>query len=296
MPTKKQRQIALLKVLAAAAWSDGRIDGGEVNHLKRRMLAFGLDAGETAGVHELLERPVPYSRCEELTRELLAMLTSPDERREALREVEELLKADGDFGLEERELLDNLGGVMDAMGTVDGFLGRITGLFRSVFAGRPGDPGQVTEYLKNSVLQRLNDLSEGGWKGEIDADTLNRYTLFGAVLGRMAHLDDGMSDEELAAIRGILESRFDLKPPLLDWVVQSVREAATTGPDRQGLLSEFNRISDMDERRELLEAAFHVAAATGGVSDAEAVELRTISNFLWIDPRDFHAIRARAAS
>src|SRR5262249_7665486 len=160
------------------------------------------------------------------------------------------------------------------------------GVFRNVFAGRTGDPGQITQYLKNSVLQRLHDLSGGSWKQEIDAETLNYATLFGAVLGRVAHLDDGISDDELDVIRTLLASRLHVKSPLLDWTVQSIREAAVSGPDRQGLLSEFNRIAEMEQRKELLDAAFVVADATGGISEDEMTELRAISNFLWIDPRD----------
>jgi tellurite resistance protein len=73
-------------------------------------------------------------------------------------------------------------------------------------------------------------------------------------------------------------------------VVQSVEEASMSGADRQGLLSEFNRISGMKERKELLKAAFAVASLSG-FSAEESRELRTISNFLWIDPRDYNEIR-----
>jgi uncharacterized tellurite resistance protein B-like protein len=65
--------------------------------------------------------------------------------------------------------------------------------------------------------------------------------------------------------------------------------------DRQGLLSEFNRIAEMDARMELLDASFAVAAVDGTVSGTELEELRLLANFLWIDPRDFNAVRQRWA-
>jgi tellurite resistance protein len=52
-------------------------------------------------------------------------------------------------------------------------------------------------------------------------------------------------------------------------------------------------VSDSEERKGLLDAAFAVAAADGAVGPAELEELRLVSNFLWLDPRDFHAVRAR---
>jgi uncharacterized tellurite resistance protein B-like protein len=286
----KERQIALLKVLAAAAWADGKVEPSEAEHIRKRMVVHGLSPEESAGISALLDAQVSYSRCEELTRELLAMLKTEAERREVISELESLLRADGEFGNEEREVLDSLKGVMEAMSTVDGFIGRITNVFRTAFARRSPGGDELTRFLKNAVLHHLDEISGGSWRGEIDAETLNRYTLFGAVLGRVADLDGGISGEELARIRELLSEQFAMQPPLLDWVVQSVEEASTSGADRQGLLSEFNRISGMKERKELLKAAFAVASLSG-FSAEESRELRTISNFLWIDPRDYNEIR-----
>jgi uncharacterized tellurite resistance protein B-like protein len=294
MASKQERNLALIKVMAAAAWADGRLDNEEINHIKELMLASDMGPEEIREVEALLEAPVSYARCEDLTRDLLGKLATRAEREEALSQVEAILKADGDFTDDERDMLAGLQGVMDAMASVDHFIGRISGVFRRMFAARdPGSPGQLTEYLKNTVLQRLHDVSGGAWQGRVDAPTLNRYTLFGAVLGRVADVEEGISPEELAAMAMILQERFGIDPPLLDWVMQSVEEAASANVDRQGLLSEFNRISDSAERKELLDAAFAVAAADGEVSRTELEELRLISNFLWLDPRDFHEIRQR---
>jgi len=291
MTKTTKTQLALLKVLAAAAWADGSVDPRESEHLRNRMSSAGLSPEETSEVTSLLEKPVSYSRCEELTRELLSLLKTDAERREVIAEVEALLRADGTFDKDEREVLESLSGVMDAMSTADGFIGRITSVFRNAFARKSGE-GELTRYIKNAVLQNMDRVSGGAWREKIDADTLNRYTLFGAVLGRVADLDGEISDAELERIRKLLSDQFDLDSPLLDWVVTSVQEASSAGADRQGLLSEFNRISGMKERRELLEAAFAVASLAGFTAE-ETQELRAISNFLWIDPRDFNEIRQR---
>jgi uncharacterized tellurite resistance protein B-like protein len=295
MASKRERSLALLKVLAAAAWADGRLDHEEINHMKELMLVYDLGSEEMSEIDLLLERPVSYARCEDLTRDLLGMLDTQAEREEVLNEVKAILGADGQFTDEERDVLAGLQGIMNAMTSVDRFMNKITSVFKRTFVSRErsGVPGELSEYLKNAVLQRLHDLSGGEWKSEIDARTLNRYTLFGAVLGRVADAEDGVSDEELAKVRELLKARFLIEPPLLDWVAQAVREASAAHMDRQGLLSEFNRISDSTERKELLDAAFAVAAADGEVGKGELEELRLISNFLWIDPRAFNDIRLR---
>ena len=298
MTNQNKRNVALLKVLAAAAWADGRLDPEEINRIKELMLAYDLGPQDMREIEALLEAPVSYSRCEDLTRSLLTMLGTKSEREEVLSEVEKIFSSDGEVSQEEQEVLAGLKGVMDAMSSVDHFMSKITAVFkRTLFRRDPAAPaGELSEYLKNAVLQRFDDLSGGTWKNEIDAQTLNRHTLFGAVLGRVADVEDGISEEELAAIREILARRFNLEPPLLDWVVQAVNEAASAQMDRQGLLSEFNRVSDSDSRKELLDGAFAVAAADGVVSQTELQELRLISNFLWIDPRVFNTIRLRWSS
>jgi uncharacterized tellurite resistance protein B-like protein len=294
MSNPHERHVALLEVLAAAAWADGRLDPEEARAIQARMAALGLSAEDAGRVARLLEHPVSYARAEELTRDLLVHLRTPEERRDALAQVERLLRADGELGPAEKELLAGLSGVMGSLDSVDTFLGWVAGVFRGMFATRAaGGEGEVTRHLKNAVLARLHAISGGAWRSEVDHDSLNRYTLFGAVLGRIAEAHGGLSPEELARIRGILEQTFFLKPPLLDWVMQAIVETRATETSRQGLLSEYNRIASMEERQELLDAAFAVAVADDRVDRAELEELRLLSNFLWIDPRDFHRIRAR---
>lgn len=292
------RQVALLKVLAAAAWADGRLDREEVNRIKERMLAFSPSPEALREIEALLAAPVSYARCEELTRTLLSMLQSKSDRLSVLKEIEAILTADGVVSNEEREVLESLRRVMEAMSQVDQVLVRMSGVFRRVFGGRkPGDPpGDLALYLKNAALHRLDDISRGEWRDVIDAESLNHHMLFGAVLGEVAAVEGGISDEEVLRIRSILEDRLGWTPPLLDWAVQSVRDASAGQLDRQGLCSEFNRVAGADERQELLDAAFAVAAADGVVSGPELEELRLISNYLWLSPREFNQIRQRWAA
>lgn len=288
------RQIALLKVLAAAAWADGRLETTEINRIKELMLAYRLDDAAVGEIDALLGAPVSYDRCEALTRDLMNHLKSPGDRDAALEEIETLLAADGRVDPEERELLESLRGIMDAMTTVDGLINRITGIFRRTVTGRrdrAASTGALSEFLKNAVLHRLHDLSSGTWSQSVDARALNYATLFGAVLGRVAAAEGNISASELQRIRELLASRFGLAGELLEWTVQSVQEASTGAMDRQGLVSEFNRVADFDQRRELLDAAFSVAGADGTLDSEEMEELRLLANFLWLDPRDYNAVR-----
>ena len=67
MASKQQRSLALIKVLVAAAWADGRLDNEEINHIKELMLVYDLGPEEMRQIDLLLEAPVSYTRCEALT-------------------------------------------------------------------------------------------------------------------------------------------------------------------------------------------------------------------------------------
>lgn len=290
--SKKKRQVAVLKVLAAAAWADGHLDNEEINTIKELMIRYGLNPQEISEVTALMDHPVSYSRCEELMRDLVGLLGSDSDRHEVMDQLRELFASDGHVSDEEKEVLDGLEGVLKSMSFADGFMSRVTGVFRRALPGKKKS-GPLTEFLKNAVLQRMHDVSDGEWQSSIAAEDLNRYTLFGAVLGKVAAAEDGISPEEIARIRSILKARFDPEPAVLEWIVQSVEEVCHNDMDRQALLSEYNRISEAHQRKNLLDAAFAVAASDGVISQTELEELRLISNFLWLDPRAFNEVRRK---
>ena len=74
--SKKKRQVAVLKVLAAAAWADGHLDNEEINTIKELMIRYDLNQQEISEVTALMDHPISYSRCEELMRDLVGLLGS----------------------------------------------------------------------------------------------------------------------------------------------------------------------------------------------------------------------------
>jgi len=290
---KRETRLALLKVLASAAWADGRVDPEEINHIKEIALKGGLENEDLGEIDAILSQPVPNTQCETLTRELLQELKTDQDRHDALDSLEALFKADGEVDKNEAQLLEELRGVMASASSMDGFLSRVTGVFKGVFGGGKSGPGTLAKTLSNAVVARLDHLSQGSWTKHISEEALTQHALYAAVLGKVADIHEGKSGEEMEQISSLMHSRRGLRPPVLDWLVQSVRDSVTGDMDRQRLLSDFNRQAEMKERHDLLDAAFSVAAADGTLAPQELSELRLISNFLWIDPRSFNAIRKR---
>ena len=94
---------------------DGRLDREEINHIKELMLASKLSAEEVGEIDTLLDSPVSYARCEELTRDLFAKLDDRHQRQEVLQEIQALFGADGSVSEDEAEVLRSLEGISESM-------------------------------------------------------------------------------------------------------------------------------------------------------------------------------------
>jgi uncharacterized tellurite resistance protein B-like protein len=121
--------------------------------------------------------------------------------------------------------------------------------------------------------------------------------LMGALLQRVARADRSARDDEWERIRTVLASHGRFSAEEIEVVLEAIESGQAREADRQRLCAEFNRISQMEERLELLHGLFAVALADGDLSPEEEREIRLIGNFLWIEPQEFVRVRreARAA-
>lgn len=146
-----------------------------------------------------------------------------------------------------------------------------------------------------SVLGKLMSRSRA-WDSRLPASDprFPRAILFGSILYRVAFADGKVDDVELDRIQDLLtsDSGFDEDEALC--VVRTIRERPAEDLERQHLCADLNRVAEMETRIKLLECLFRVAAVDGQMEESELREIRLIANYLWIDARDFHSIRAKA--
>lgn len=292
--SSRAKHLALAKLLAAAAWADGHVDATEANALKAFMVRAGLEEDAVREVMLLLDSPVPESEAEALTAAFLEELPAGVERAALLGEIEKLLAADGTVTDEEARFLATVRDAADTRSVVDVVLGRVRGVVGGLFGGGSRTPSSLADVLRSRVQDRVRArLEELSREATVDAETLNRAALFGAILQKVARADGTVTDKELAALGEVLRRRFDYTDLEAETITSVVAEQVTDDVDLRRLVAEFNRIADDAARTELLEALFIVAAAEGGVAAAEVEEIRRTADFLWIDRRTFNEIRLR---
>lgn len=289
----KPAHVALTKLLAAAAWADGRVENDEINAIKHCMLHFKLSAEQVAEVTHLLETPIPRSQGEALTEEFLAAVKNDEEKRMLLAKLTELLQSDGDVTPEEQEFLLMVREIVESHGVLDVIVDRVKSLFTwGALRPKGKRSSSLADVLRTRLQKRVKEqMATLSTEAALDATELNRAVLFGALLQKVAFADGEASADECDKIGELLTGTFGYEPEETRVIVDTIGCDVTSDVDVQRLVSEFNRVTDLGGRLDLLNALFRVADADGTISDAEVDEIRRIADFMWIDRREFNDLR-----
>lgn len=118
---------------------------------------------------------------------------------------------------------------------------------------------------------------------------------FGYILGRVANADLKITPEETRAMERIIMEKGRLPEDQALIVVQTAKTRTQLfgGTENFLVTREFSRIASREEKMQLLDCLFAVAAAEGGISTTEDNEIRQITNELGLGHPDFIAVRSR---
>ena len=284
----------LLRVLAAVAWSDGELAPEEEAFLRSLGRDLALSAEGSIELERLLSLPVPRDEFDRYAREFEQEVDSPEERRELLRAVETLIGADRVRSPEEIDCLTHLRDWLaedDAPRVArEGAWQTLRGSLRGTFI-----VAAVPLAWAGKLTQSLTQLGGGAQSERIDPTRREFVALFGALVQRVVEADGRIHPSEMESLRSALSTRFGLSEAEVEYVLALIARRAAEGADRQRLCSEFNRVSDAEERMDLVRALFAAARADGEITSAEEMEARLISNYLWVETQEYVRLRREAA-
>lgn len=133
--------------------------------------------------------------------------------------------------------------------------------------------------------------------GELDPDQARYVACFAYILGRVAHADLDISDQELKAMEAIVREATGLPERQAVLVVHMARtHNELFGATENFLVTrEFAAFATVQQRRSLLECLYAVSAADDSISAEEDHEIRRIASELNLPHSDFIAARAKYA-
>lgn len=118
---------------------------------------------------------------------------------------------------------------------------------------------------------------------------------FAGVLARVAHADLAVTEAETARSRELLVSRGHLNAEEAAVAVELARRRSELYGGTEDFLvtREFAGLASEDDKRDLLECCFAVAAADGGISSAEEGRVKQIASELGLAPSELGVVRSR---
>jgi len=128
---------------------------------------------------------------------------------------------------------------------------------------------------------------------QLDPKQARYIAAFAYLLGRVAHADQHISEEETQAMERIVRERAGLPEEQAILTVHMAKaQNLLFGATENFLVTrEFGRIASRDEKIELLHDLYAVCSADRTISVVEDNEIRKISRELRLDHPDFIAVR-----
>lgn len=286
--------LTLGKVIVAAAWADHEVALEELNSLKDLLFRLPeLTGREWAALEMYIESPVGAKERERLVEQLKEELRSAEDKRLALRALDELVKADGVITEEELAVVEDIKAQIEAADT--GLLGALGRMLKAPLARReqalaesPNREAHFEDFIKNKVfygIQRRLDLGEA--EVDVPETALRKLALAGGLMARVAHVDLEVTDSEFSSIVEALQSGWKITAEEAAFVAEVAVSEIGPDLDYYRLSREFFESTTEGERAGFLEVLFQVAAADGLASHEEIEEIRSISNSLRLPHKAF---------
>jgi len=279
--------LALLKVLLAAAWADAKVTNSETNYIKALARRFELRDEDWLELEPYMEDPPSETETDALFRDLLSRVASPVGRKEIVQHIEGILNADAQLSAEEHDFLEQYALIIREASTVELLVKRMRGFFNKAPAKHVVD---LDEFVKNKILYKFKRRVADS---QITPE-LRRLCVLGGLMGMVAQADGEIEQTEMEEIRKQLQFRGRFDSEQLDVLMSIIAEESARGLDRSRLISEYAGNATFDQRVELLDLLFAVAAANGALTHAELEELRGISAALNLSHRQYIDAKVRA--
>ncbi len=292
----KFKKMTFLKVLSTVAWADGEISQSEINIFKTFYRKFNLEKHELDELKPYLLSPISKKEKDELYRQMIAELSSPEEKKEIMGALEAMVDAHRRMKNDERELVNQFSEWLEKSSHTKRSLGRIRNLLqRTIFKhARDLDP-DMEKYFKRRVLKKI-ELKSAHSKTptNLPEERLYFICLVGTMLAAVAHVDDHFDPNEKKALKRCLGEQFSLKGKELTLLFEVVEEQARQGFDFHEVATELNRVASYNDRIHLMECLFEISIADGNMAHEEAEEVRRISKALRIPHKTFIEYKVRA--
>ena len=154
--------------------------------------------------------------------------------------------------------------------------------------GQPSPTRTASESESETIREITRKLDQ------LPVEQARYMAAFAYILGRVAHADLDISEEETRAMEEIVVREGKLSPDLAIIVVQMAKSQNLLfgGTENYLVTREFKKMSTQEQRKQLLHCLFAVSSSDDSISVVEDNEIRQVSKELGITHSEFISIRS----
>lgn len=280
--------------MIAAAWADGSVSPEEINSLKDLLFQLpDMTASDWSELDIYIETPVGEAERIRLEEELLAQLTTPEDKALAIAALNEVVSADGRVSDSERAVLEEIKPMIESADVA--ILGPLSRLMRGSIkrrsqeaANAPNREVYLEDFTHNKIFylvsRRLELESEDI---SVSEPVLRKLSLAGGLMAHVAYVDQEVTEAEFDAMADILEAKWGASTVEAALVAEVAVSETSKGLDIYRLSREFFETTTAEQRVRFLDVLFAVADGDGRVSYEETEEIRLIAKMLKLTHRQF---------
>ena len=284
----------IAKVMIAAAWADGSVSPEEINSLKDLLFQIpDMTASDWSELDIYIETPVGEAERTRLEEELLAQITTTEDKALAMAALKEVVSADGRVSDSERSVLEEIKPMIESADI--GILGPLSRLMRGSLnrrsqeaANAPNREVYLEDFTHNKIFylvsRRLELESEDI---SVSEPVLRKLSLAGGLMAHVAYVDQEITEAEFDAMADILEAKWGASTVEAALVAEVAVSETSKGLDIYRLSREFFETTTAEQRVRFLDVLFAVADGDGRVSYEETEEIRLIAKMLKLTHRQF---------
>ena len=292
----------LSKVIIAAAWADGEIHHDERNSLKDllfRLPQIGLDKGlqltgqEWQRLEMYMHAPIDDAERQRLIEDLQVAMRTSQHKKLVVEALGQMAHADGEVTAEETAVINHIKRAINNVDTsVFSQMGKLVGFAmqrRSATAAKaPNRERFFNDFVKNKVFYSVARRLRIDQKSlNIPEDQLRLLSLAGGLMAMVAHIDEGVVEEEFDAIVRAMEMHWGVGKETAVFVAEIAVSEAAGELDHHRTVRQFATQITPAERLRFLDVLFAVADADGHVSYDEIEEIRAISRSMHVHSTEF---------
>jgi uncharacterized tellurite resistance protein B-like protein len=293
--------LSLAKVLVAAAWADGELSNDEINSMKRDLLTRipNLSTQQWASVAIYMESPVDEAERTRLVQQLRSLVTTPLGKQLVFDALDGLVSADGNVTEDERRVVDEVRSAIESGNSAS--LGKVSRLFKGRSAPAPAvavGPNRevyLDDYIQNRVYYVIRRrIDQAGVAPKLSDAEIRKLSLAGGMMAAVAHTNPQVTADEQAAIKAALQQNWRLNDEQAAFLIEVAVSQQPADLDSFRLADGFAGVSDYDERGQLVDALFAIAAADGKVNNDEVEAIRALANAMVLTHERFIEAKLKA--